>query len=531
MHKFFNLKQTKIILAILNLIKYSAWFGFFLLQGKAIQEAMNKEVLIEQLVQTLMWFIITKILVMFVDLTNKFLVQYSENKAISAQWNVHFPKKIYHDNEQKYNLIYLTYFDHLPNLYNIECVIINNQCTIFSVLIIVASLLIYTEFFYGLFALIALFGLNYLSKNIYLKQLDNHQKHILDNKRSILTWINQYFKSYREISFSWEEQIYPWSNFAYQSLYESKEKFLIVLLLRDIMAQLMVELPFIINTSIVIAAVYFNYLTITQMFAWVGFSQLVINASNAFLENKANQNKKSLLIKEIEEIQSAFKDIEKPIFINKSSEDKGNIQVILQDSTVNHVSFKPGIYHIKGTNGSGKSTLLNSILGFEREVEVHNHHYLNQMLANISKSKIRVIEREPIIFISLTTFNEQILGPRNSKYSSWQNALEEKMKDNLSDHLIKALSVFFLKAEEKYYQRVNGNFSSGEKILISLMRSLTSWDKTVSILVIDECTAFLDTQIKDLFLKCLSELSRTIAVYLSAHEEFHIDKLLKIKSE
>lgn len=57
------------------------------------------------------------------------------------------------------------------------------------------------------------------------------------------------------------------------------------------------------------------------------------------------------------------------------------------------------------------------------------------------------------------------------------------------------------------------------------MRVLTSWDKTVSILVVDECTTFLDTKSKGLFLRCLSELSMNASVYLSSHEDFSLEKL------
>ncbi len=517
--------------AFLSFTKYTAWCGFFIFQGRAIQQAINKNTLFEQLLLTLVWFVLTKLIVMFSDLTNKFLACYYENKEIAEQWKLQFPKKIYHDNEQKHNLIYLFYFDHLPNLYNLECAIINNQCTIMIVLVMVVSLLIYTQFFYGIFALIALFYLNYLSKNIFLKRLDYHQDRIHDNKRSILTWINEYFKSYREISFNWVEQIHLWRKSAYYPLYESKNNFILAQLLRDIMAQIMVELPFIINTLLVIVAVYFNHLSITNMFVWVGFSQLIINASNAFLENNANQCKKRILIKAINEIASSFKIKDKNIVLNKSHLNEDLIQVKLQDNTINELSIKPGIYHIKGSNGSGKTTLLNSILGYEREVQVHNQSDLKQMLANIPKTKIRVVERDPVIFKSLKTFNEQILGPINPNYSDWQIALDEKMRGRLSTHLINAFLALFLKIEEKFYERRNGQFSSGEKILISLLRSLSSWDRTVSILVIDECTAFLDTQIKDLFLRCLSELSAITAVYLSTHEEVNLAKPVKVNLE
>ncbi|CAM3718572.1 putative ABC transporter [Legionella longbeachae NSW150] len=531
MHKFCNIGKVKIILASLNFFKYSAWCGFFIFQGKAIQQAIDKNILIAQLVQTLIWYFLTKLVVMFTDLISKFVVGYFENNEIAAQWRSNFPRTLYQDNESKYNFMYLSYFDYLPNLYNLECTIINNQCTIMSVLVIVTSLLIYTEFYYGLFALFAVFTLNFFSKNTYLKKLEDYHKGINESKASTLAWINQYFKAYREISFNWQGQINPWINSTYNALYQSKKNFIFVQLLRDIMAQLMVELPFIINTSIVITAVYLNYLSITQMFVWIGFSQFVINASNAFLENKVNQDKKRVLINELDEMALSFKDEKEQKLDDMCFANFEFFQVKLQDNTLNKLSFIPGLYHIKGSNGSGKTTLLNSIIGYERKIEVDNHIILKQKLANTAKDNIRVIEREPVIFTSLRTFNEQILGPENTHSLHWNIVLQEKIKGFLSAHLLNNLSKFFSEIEEKFYDRGNGHFSSGEKILISLMRVLTSWDRKVSILVVDECTVFLDTKIKVLFLRCLSELSMNTSVYLSAHEDFNLEKPTKINLE
>ena len=97
----------------------------------------------------------------------------------------------------------------------------------------------------------------------------------------------------------------------------------------------------------------------------------------------------------------------------------------------------------------------------------------------------------------------------------------DKVRDLLSNELVNELLYLFSQMEWNFYDRVGGGFSSGEKILISVMRALTSWDKTVSILVVDECTAFLDSQVRSLFLRCVLELSTSTAVYLSAHEEIH----------
>ena len=88
----------------------------------------------------------------------------------------------------------------------------------------------------------------------------------------------------------------------------------------------------------------------------------------------------------------------------------------------------------------------------------------------------------------------------------------------LSINLIYELKCFFSTIEEKFSQKMDGGLSSGEKILISILRALTSWNKEITMLVTDECVAFLDFKSKNLLLRCLNELSSIIPIFISSHE-------------
>lgn len=526
MYEFYNLKKIKRILIFSNFIKYSAWFLFLYFQGKAIEQAIDKNILLEQLLYTIFWFAVTKIVLMLADINNKFCISYYENKEVSYHWNMNFPNRLYHDNENKNNLIYLKYFDYLPNLFNLGCLIKNNQCTIVLVSTIVIFLMLYTGFYYGILGLSAIFLLNFLSKNICLKKLEKYHQAINEDKANTLGWINQYFKSYREISFNWQEQINPWIKANYNNLYQSKKKLIFTQLARDMLSQIAIEIPFIINTLVVIVCVFFNYLSITQMFVWVGLSQFVIQASNAFLENKVNFDKKNTLDKKLKDIDVIFKD-QKYLKVNAleivqktTITNLDTVYIKLQDNTVNKISLKPGIYHIQGTNGSGKSTLLNSVIKYEREVAINNYYLLNLMLKDVSNKNIRIIERDPIIFNNLHSFKEQILGPKCTNFA-WQSILQKNLQEHLTPAVLQKLINILILVENNFNTRSNKQLSSGEKILISLMRALTSWNNKISILIIDECSMFLDIKIKDLFLKCISEISKNTAVYITSHEKIN----------
>lgn len=526
MFKFYNIRKIKVILAFLSFTKYLSWCGFFIFQGRAIQQAIDKSIVVKQLVYTLIFFLLTKLVVMASDILGHFFMGYFENKELEKQWKEYFPKKIFKDNENKNNLIYLMYFDYLPDLFHLECSILNNQCTIISVITIVLSLLIHTGFYYGTMALLAIFILSFISKSIFLKKLESYNKEAHDSKEKILSWINQFFRGYREIAFNWFGQSEQWINSIYFPFYQSKNKLIHTQLKRDILSQFLVEIPFIFNTSAVIIAVYCNYLSITQLFVWIGFSQFVINATHSFLENKVSRTKKETLIEKITEIKEIFK-VSEDKYTTIIKGDEKAIHIKLQDNTINYLSMEPAIYPIQGKNGSGKSTLLNIIMGYERQIKTDNHQKLRHLLYNSATSNIRVIEREPEIFNMLPTFNEQILGPEESKLFSWANLLDQKMSDVLSRHLIDDLNYFFSIIEEKFYKRVNGQLSSGEKILISLLRALTSWNKKISMLVTDECIAFLDPKSRGLLLRCLDELSHVIPIFISSHELLNLKELRK----
>ncbi len=529
MFNFQSLKKIKIILALINIIKYGAWCGFFSFQGQAIQQAMDSNSLMEQLVFTLIWFLATKLIVMIADVLSQFVTSYFENYEIEQQWNVHFPKKLYRDNENKNNTIYLAFFTYLPDLFTVECSIVISLCTIISVCVIVISLLIYTEFYYGVLALSAVIILNLLSKKIFLKQLNRYHTETHDNREKVLGWVNQFFRGYKEIAFNWFGQVNAWVNSVFAAYYQSKRTLIITQLKRNILSQLLVEVPFIINTSLVIIAVRLNHLSVTQMFVWVGISQFVINATNAFLEYQVNTVRKKLLINKLQVISAAFAVQLENVLpeINAFGHPMEEVAITLQDNSLNYLSLKPGIYHVQGKNGSGKSTLFNIISGYERNLKVSNHSQLLLFLQNIKTSAIRVIEREPEIFNSLKTFNQQILGYEASKLCQWEQLLEEKMSPILSCDLLYDLKKFSLALNEKFSTRVNGYLSSGEKIFISILRALTSWNATIHLLIIDECVAFLDAKAKVLFYRCLNELAVSIPIFVSSHEPLKIKAFSK----
>ncbi len=526
---FHNINKVKPLLLINNSVKYAAWTLFFILQGRAIEQAIARSYFsMEQLCTTLVLFLMVKLLVMLCDIVSKHIVSYYQNEALKDLWQSTFPLKIHSDTEAKSSLSYLLFFDYLPNLYTTECCIINNVALIISVFTIVLSLLVYSHFYLGFAALAITFILNLINRSIYREKLDNCYKNTYKNKTEVTHWLNQYFQAYREISINWQnDTMANWSKSVYKEFYNTNKRTLKFQLLRDVIAQFLVEVPFLLNTAMVIIGVYWDYLSISQMFVWVGIAQFVISASNAYLENRINRDQKHTLIIKIQEIYDCFCNNSGTLKISMSSATldpqtrKTNepVHITMLDGTRNQLGYKPGIYPIKGRNGSGKSTLLNIILQYERLI--HNDQY-EQIAGYFSKdltNTVRIIERNAVIFSALQDFDHQIFGPNFPYKKNSIKQIDTTLKSLLLPMTGYKLIKIFKALKEKYYTRSEQQFSSGEKVLLSLMRMLAHWSDNVKLIIVDECTAFLDQDIKRSFMECLEQLSRHVAVYICTHEE------------
>lgn len=515
MDKFQNLNKVKLILVVTCVIKYFLWTGFFILQGRAIEQAVNRVVLINQLLVTLGLFIFIKLLVMFLDIVSKHLVNYFQNIAIENKWRQIFPLKIYRDNEHQNHAFNLLIFDYFPNLYSTECAIFNNVALIASVSVISTALLMYTHFYIGFAALALVFTLNFFNKTIYRKHIEKSHKESHIKKSNLSKWINEYFRSSKEITLNWSSQVEDWSKSQYQPIFRNTQALIKYQFYRDIFGQLFVEIPFLINTSLVILGVFQGYLTISQMFVWVGISQFIISASNAFMENRVNADKKNTIKDKIVEIK---RDIigEQVGFVSPC--DLDTLTVKLLDGSENTLTKHSGLHHISGANGSGKTTLINSIIGYEREIITQYSLPLREFFSNYEMDSFRIIERNSLMFDSLSGFKEQIVGPSYSDSKDLYPLIESNMKNIIDSEPFDRLMKIFRSIESQYNAAPEKPLSSGQMVLVSFMRVLASWNDNVRILVVDECSAFLDETIKKEFVDCITKFSKHVAVYLIANE-------------
>ncbi len=443
-----------------------------------------------------------------------------KNIELNQQWIEHFPKNTYKDNEQDQSILYLLFFDYIPHLFEVESAVYRNSITVTYVSILTLAALIYAEFYTAIFALMLVFSFNYASKSLFLKEIEKYNLDASDNKLKILNWISQYLHSYRELSKNWVcVSSSSWIASIYQSYFFSKKQQNLFYFYRDILSQILVELPFIINSAIVILGVYYKYITLTQLFIWVGFCQFMINASNAYFENRVKKKERRILLVQSSDILNRFKNTNHDETNLRSVINKYvSSEVTLRDGSKSILSLIPGIYRLSGSNGSGKSTLLNVILGYERRYSILDHNGFDDLINAVQAADIRLIERDAVIFESLNGFDAQITGPGNNGRIQWKTAMMDSIRRLLDTTLAQQWIIIFLSLEMEYTNRGDKNMSSGEKVIISLIRFFVSWDSTVRLLVIDECDSFLDHDKKILFKEMVNHLSRYMAIFISSHD-------------
>ncbi|MBA2649878.1 MAG: ATP-binding cassette domain-containing protein [Legionella sp.] len=517
MVKFYELKKLKWLSIGLVFIKYSLWSVFFILQGKAIGIAIDKKDMYKQLVYTLIGYVSVKIIVMICDIMQKFIGEYYKNIELKRQWSVCFPNKLFMDNKGNNNHIHILFLDYLPKLFDFEATLATNYATIFSVITLAIAGFLHTGFFVGMLALLLVFSLNYVSKNIFIKKIDGYHIEINKQKINILNWVDQYFFSYREISKNWPGiEGSSWRDDVYESYYIAKKNQTLFYLYRDLLSQILVEIPFLLNTSIVIICVYYGYLSLTQLFVWIGFSQFMINASNAYAENKIKKAHCNTLHLQSSDILCGFKSENKT---NLAGNKSHPLEITMRDGSKNCLAIEPGIYCIKGANGSGKSTLLNVILGYEREYHLFGNVDCSQLTEIVTQNNIRLIEREAVIFDCLNDFGVQVCGPLHT-YGNWMEKISDSTNHLLEPALANEWLGIFKSLEKEYIHRKDKTMSSGEKVILSFMRFLFSWNYNVNLLIIDECDSFLDKEKKYLFTKAINNLSSFMAIYISSHDMF-----------
>ena len=518
MINFHYLKKLTYSACGLTAFKYALWSAFFVFQGWSIELALSGDELnLNVLYKTLGLYVLTKLLVMLTDVGYEWLQSILKNKEMYYQWTVLYPSKLYADNVNKKNEFKLMMFEYLPELFESKYQLFTNRFTIGYLFLLIIIYFIFTRFYMGILMLICLFLLNYLSKNRFAEKIDRHQKITQNLKQQVLRWSDDFFDGYQEISKNWDPEVYTsWHQSVYQALYQSNRQLTLFYAIRDLVCQCLVELPFVLNTALVILFVYWRHLSIAQLFVWMGMSQFMMTASTALSKNKILAKRNALLHESVEDILKKF-HVEPEETFSYREVVFDRVDVYLQDGTLNTLGITPGLYRIQGKNGSGKTTLLNQIKGFNREKSLKYCSNTSHFIAHANKKNIRLVERDAVVFNELALFSGQVVGPFDCNEQSWLSRIKQNMERYLSIAITAEWIAIFSELQIKYDEKKGYQPSSGERIILSWARLWCYWDATVDLILIDECDGFLDRIKRMLFAESLRCLSVSIPIFMVSH--------------
>lgn len=183
---------------------------------------------------------------------------------------------------------------------------------------------------------------------------------------------------------------------------------------------------------------------------------------------------------------------------------------------VDHLSFevnKGEIFGLIGTNGAGKSTTISMLVTLmkpeEGEVEFQGHDLLKE--AKYCREKIGYVPQDIALYESLS-------GIDNLKF--WGRAAHlhgDKLKERIA-----AVSAMIGFTEEHLKKKVQ-EYSGGMKRRLNIGVALLAEPE---LLILDEPTAGIDTQSRDLILNTIRELAETgMAVIYVGHYMGEIEKI------
>lgn len=174
-------------------------------------------------------------------------------------------------------------------------------------------------------------------------------------------------------------------------------------------------------------------------------------------------------------------------------------QIIFSDVSFSLNSY--GVYVLQGENGSGKTTLLKLLMGYFLPQE--GNIQIDGINLNKDSSKEDVIQvRNKVAYLSQD--NDFISFLNVQENASIFNILNQgKLNDlKLLDH-------------DEFKNRKSSELSSGEKVLISIERLINENKK---IILLDECSDFLDDKNTKTIISKIKELGKSRLVIIVSHD-------------
>ena len=506
-------------LVVITSIQYVSGFSFFFLQGIVIHDILKK-VSLHHIILVLLLMILSKSVMLLSSILQENMKKKLEESMIDHLFESYFPTTLYKDFSHRAGFIYQSLSNSIQKNVTADVTIFCNRALFSCLFFIYLLFLTYSKFFIGGFFVILVAVSAYLNQLSWGNAFNTLLAEQSQAEKTLITWAHDYFKSYKEISKTWSASITDrsWFIAIYKSYANQKEKVNTYIFKRNIIAQFLVEMPYLITSTAVFFGIYYNKLSLPFAFAWLGISQFMITAAKGLSKNG---ELKKIRYDSEQKIDSLLYDVKKapPTRRHTSAIDPCKTYTVkLQNGGFISFKLSPGIYPILGDNGAGKSTFLNTIAGFDRLATLNQDATVLLLKSVLSDQQIRIIDAQSHIIECLGDFTHQLSGPLQShSQDNILDTLHKQLLHVLSPDLAKQWIERLSNLNTTFNARVSKELSAGEKILLSFGRFWFSWHKAIKLLLIDEADSALDPSNRKLFSETLQQLQATLTILVVSH--------------
>ena len=446
-----------------------------------------------------------------------------QTSSFEEAWNQFIPLKIKENTVSRSEDFFEIIYEQIPSLTGINIERIEKVFYAFFVSLFFAFQMNKNDFYEVLYIVPILFITAYFSSEILKKQYQDSTEEIINERPRLIHWLGLFFKSNREFSFNLKSQspktnMKTWLKDQGQKASEKLIKNSKVSSYRSFYASLLNDLPYIVTICALIIFSKFKGLNLSSTLIWIGIIDHLIQATEAVKDFKdLGIEKEAITAQVYEKVINQITSISPSKKEDFSEEDKNKVlSFLLSDNNKINISFKPGIYNLKGGNGSGKTTLWKTLINFNDHYQVWKENDI-QKVRSFFKDDIRIIERNPGIMPEWKSFEKQVIGFNNFPKNNFWSALFDKLDHVLPSNLSGQWKQKFILLEKAWISRQEKSFSSGECVVLSLARILFFWDEDIKLIISDECDSFLDAETRELFLKTMAHFSKKKTIWFISH--------------
>jgi ABC-type multidrug transport system fused ATPase/permease subunit len=449
------------------------------------------------------------------------LISYFSNKDFLSTWNLYLP--IFQDqkNKEKSSEYFNSIYNLLPQVANIR---LHISC-LASNAIFVFGIFIYMCFndqiYFALLLMPILVASSYLSNNLFQKQYSSQLKNLHKNKSELMDWVSDVFSDAKSVKYNWTQSknidsYKEWHNSLGSNAYKSIHDHLKCVFKRSWVSNVTVDWVYFAGIGGILFLAVHQGLPIAKVVFWTGLADYLINANRDIYKifdlNIQRRSNLAIINDNLGWIHAQSS------IVSNQSVKPADLNVKLLDGSDIEISFNKNVNYIKGENGSGKSTLSNSLIGFNQTFDHWNVNEIEAYAYYLCYSS-RTIENNPTVYKCFDEFADQVFGFTHTDKDTNQkkNILFKKFENNLNQDCFNFWVQKYLELEDKTKIRKNGQFSSGEKVILALFRLFSNLDETVKTIVVDECDSFLDKEVRKYFYESIKFLSEKYMIIYVSH--------------